>query len=140
MNVAIVGSRRRSDKDSVINFVNNLPQDDTVISGGCEGVDTWAIEAAKARGMKWRIFFPDMSGAKTYYDRCNRYYSRNEHVVKNSDMVVAFVSTDRKGGTENTIKWAGKYNKPVMIMKEDTALTAMLKSLENELPKEQTDA
>lgn len=119
MRVAVVGSRRFTDLDKVVDYVNNMPVSDTVVSGGCEGVDTWAIEAAIARGMKWQIFYPDLSGTNLkYYERVQRYYDRNERVVLNSDMVVAFVSKDRKGGTENTIKWAQKYNKPVMVMKE----------------------
>jgi predicted Rossmann fold nucleotide-binding protein DprA/Smf involved in DNA uptake len=118
MNIAIVGSRTRTDKDRVIDCVNKLPKDCTVVSGGCEGVDTWAIEAAKERGMKWKIFFPDLSGANTYYEKCERYYDRNEKVVKNSDFVIAFVASNRKGGTENTIKFAGKHKKLVMIVKE----------------------
>jgi predicted Rossmann fold nucleotide-binding protein DprA/Smf involved in DNA uptake len=118
MNVAIVGSRRRTDRNSIEDYVNGLDQTYTVISGGCEGVDTWAIEAAIKRGMKWKVFYPDLSNTKSYYEKVQRYYDRNEKVVLNSDTVVAFVSKDRKGGTENTIKWAKKYSKPVIIINE----------------------
>jgi predicted Rossmann fold nucleotide-binding protein DprA/Smf involved in DNA uptake len=107
------------DKESVVAYVNTLPEGTVVVSGGCEGVDTWAIDRAKELGLKWKIFFPDFKGAKTYGDLCKRYYARNEEVVKFSDVIVAFVSDDRKGGTENTIKWAKKYGKPVIIMKEE---------------------
>jgi predicted Rossmann fold nucleotide-binding protein DprA/Smf involved in DNA uptake len=126
MNIAIVGSRRRSDKQLVVDYVNSLDETAKVISGGCEGVDSWAIEAAMARGLKWQVFFPDLSDARTYYERCNRYYSRNHKVVLNSDMVVAFVSKDRKGGTENTISWAKKENKPVIIVNEGDVLAEIL--------------
>lgn len=118
MRIAIVGSRRRIDRDRVFDFVNSLPPTDTVVSGGCQGVDTWAIDAAYERGMKWKVHFPDLIGARTYHDKRERYYQRNEKVVKDSDMVVAFVAPDRKGGTENTIKWAKKYGVPVLIMNE----------------------
>jgi predicted Rossmann fold nucleotide-binding protein DprA/Smf involved in DNA uptake len=119
MRIAIVGSRRRKDKEKVTEYVNSLPMDSVIISGGCEGVDTWAIEAATDNHMKWKVIYPDMSGVKTYYDRCKRYYDRNEKVVKDSDVVVAFVARDRKGGTENTITWAKKHKKPVVIMNEE---------------------
>jgi hypothetical protein len=43
------------------------------------------------------------------------YYARNQLVAKDCDRVVAFVASDRKGGTEDTIKRALKAGKPVEI-------------------------
>jgi predicted Rossmann fold nucleotide-binding protein DprA/Smf involved in DNA uptake len=121
MKIAVVGSRTRTDKQSVVDYIDSVSQDDTIISGGCEGVDTWAIEAAMARGLKWKVIYPNMDGAKNYYDRCNRYYDRNEKVAKEAEMVVAFVSKNRKGGTENTLQYAKKYGKVVIVVGEPDA-------------------
>jgi len=55
---------------------------------------------------------PDMA----WYDKTKEYYARNELIAKNSDVVVAFVSPDRKGGTENTIKWANQHRTPVVLL------------------------
>jgi predicted Rossmann fold nucleotide-binding protein DprA/Smf involved in DNA uptake len=36
----IVGSRKRKDKQEVIDFVKSLPTDSVIVSGGCDGVDS----------------------------------------------------------------------------------------------------
>ncbi|MFW9952190.1 MAG: YpsA SLOG family protein [Candidatus Thorarchaeota archaeon] len=92
---------------------------DTIISGGCKGVDTWAIERAKERGMKTKEFLPNLKDCKHRGEFTQAYYNRNEQIVKASDIIVAFVMPDRKGGTENTIKWAKEYGKFIYIVMED---------------------
>lgn len=129
MKIAIVGSRTREDKQLVIDYVNSLNNTVKVISGGCEGVDTWAINQAEAIGLSWKVFFPDLSGARTYHEKCERYYDRNSKVAKFSDIVVAFVADDRKGGTENTIKWAKKFNKPVIIVRNGDTIEDIMKKV-----------
>lgn len=116
MKVGIVGSRKRDDKENVYALVDSLDKDDIVVSGGCRGVDTWAESRAKKRGLQVMIFKPDLTDVKNNYDRINRYYERNKKIVENSDVVYAFVSKDRKGGTENTIKWTKMFNKKVIIV------------------------
>ncbi len=51
MRVAIVGSRECQDRHSVEAYVARLPAGAIVISGGARGVDTWAADAAHARGL-----------------------------------------------------------------------------------------
>ena len=97
-------------------LVDSLDDDDVVISGGCDGVDTWAENRAKDRGLETDIYLPDFSGCSEYYDYCNAYYERNRKIVENSDVIYAFVSEDRTGGTENTIKHAKELEVPVKIM------------------------
>jgi len=108
MRIGIVGSRDRTDKQSVVKVVEALPKTDTIVSGGCQGVDTWAEETAKRLGMKTSIFKPDLKDITSRTDMINRYYQRNKKIVENSDLIIAFPNTKRKGGTENTIKWAKK--------------------------------
>jgi hypothetical protein len=43
------------------------------------------------------------------------YYARNKLIAENCDILHAFVSPDRKGGTENTINHALKLGKQVII-------------------------
>lgn len=114
---AIVGTRRRDCKQYVTDFVRSLPAETVVVSGGCRGVDTWAIEAAKARGLETQVFLPKLppSGAPRH-EFTKAYYERNAQVAAACDVLVAFVSADRKGGTENTIKQAKKLNKQVIIL------------------------
>jgi predicted Rossmann fold nucleotide-binding protein DprA/Smf involved in DNA uptake len=115
MRVGIVGSRRRLDKENIIAYVETLGDHDIVVSGGCWGVDTWAEECAKERGLETRIFKPDLRNTKDRADVVNRYYERNKKIVENSDIIIAFVSEDRTGGTENTIKWANELGVPVIL-------------------------
>ena len=116
MKVGIVGSRRRHDKENVIKLVDSLKSDDIVVSGGCRGVDTWAVNRAKERGLQVIIFSPDLSNVKNRVDMIKRYYERNKKIVENSSVIYAFVSPDRKGGTENTIQWAKKLSKWVVVL------------------------
>jgi len=113
--VAIVGSRRRVDKHSVIELVDSLKKSDVIVSGGCVGVDTWAEKRAVERGMKTLIFKPPINAAKGYYDIVKAYYARNKQIAEAADIVYAFVSKHRKGGTENTIKYAKQLGKTVII-------------------------
>jgi len=56
-----------------------------------------------------------LTGTKTYYEKVKKFYERNKRIVVNSDVIHAFVTPNRKGGTENTISWAKKLGKPVVI-------------------------
>lgn len=115
MRIGIVGSRRRKDKESITAYVDSLESDDIVVSGGCRGVDTWAVERAKERGLRTIAYKPDLTDIKDRGDCVNRYYARNKRIAENSEMIVAFVSPDRTGGTENTIKWAQELKVPVVL-------------------------
>ena len=118
MIVGVVGSRRRKDRQIVYELIDSLPLKDTdlLISGGCRGVDSWAEERARTRGIKVRIFKPDLSNLKDNWDMISRYYARNKKIAEEVDILYAFVSPDRKGGTENTIKYAEKLRKTILIM------------------------
>jgi len=94
-------------------MIDTFEFDDVVISGGCKGPDTWAIEYAKKRGLKTKEYLPKLEKAKTKYDYIRAYYTRNALISLYCDRLLAFVMSDRKGGAENTIAWARKFNKPV---------------------------
>ena len=117
MNVGIVGSRRRQDQEKVELLVNELPEDTTIISGGCEGVDRWAISAARERGMKTMEFYPYHPPPDSpKWEFTKAFHLRNQRIAENSDIIYAFVAHDRKGGTENTIKHAEKLGIRVEIV------------------------
>jgi predicted Rossmann fold nucleotide-binding protein DprA/Smf involved in DNA uptake len=116
MKYGIVGSRSRNCKKQVFEFVRALPNESVIISGGCRGVDKWAIEAALSMNFKTIEFLPDLPPpGSPKYKFTKAYYERNEKIAQESDVIAAFVSPDRKGGTENTISHAKKLNKPVLI-------------------------
>jgi len=111
----IVGSRQRKDKQSVIDFIDSLQSDDIVVSGGCEGVDTWAEEATKARGLKTIIHQPKISKGGNKFDAMHAFRNRNRLIAEECDILIAFVSLERKGGTELTIKYAENLGKEVVV-------------------------
>lgn len=116
MRYGFVGSRRRLDRQSVVDFVATLPPDAVVVSGGAAGPDTWAVEAAQRRGLSVVIHLPDKAGAKTRWEATERFYARNQKIVDDSDALVAFVAPDRKGGTEDTIRRATTKGIPVTLV------------------------
>lgn len=119
--VGVVGSRRRTDRWRVTQFINSLPKDTVIVSGGCRGVDSWAEEAATKRGLQVETHPPDYTGFSTlsYHEKCQRYYDRNKMIAKNSDSLHAFTGPDRKGGSENTIQAALGLGREVTIHDPD---------------------
>lgn len=116
MRVAVVGSRRRLDRETVEAYVGTLPVSAVIVSGGCEGPDKFAAETARARGMAVVEHLPDLAGCSKRFEFAKRYYERNQRVVDDCDFLVAAVALDRKGGTEDTIKRAIKADKPVNLL------------------------
>ena len=121
MNIGIVGSRRWKNREDIEDLVNTLAADTTVVSGGARGVDTWAATAALQRGLKVVEFLPELPpNGSPKWEYTKAYYARNRQIAEYCDVVYAFVASDRKGGTENTIKHAKELGTPVNIINEDT--------------------
>jgi len=115
MKIAIVGSRRYTNRAKVEKVVDELPQNTIIVSGGCRGVDTWAVERAKKRNLKTIVFLPKIPKKGTRWEIVEAYYKRNARVCRESDKIIAFVAEDRRGGTENTLRTAKKLNKKIDI-------------------------
>jgi|TARA_Y100000310_G_scaffold262013_1_gene271580 hypothetical protein len=120
LRVGIVGSRRWINQGAVETLVHMLPEGATVISGGCKGVDTWAVNTARYRGLKVIEYLPDLppSGSPRW-KFTKAYHDRNRQIAENSDVLYAFVAQDRRGGTENTIKHAMDLGVRVEVISED---------------------
>jgi 8-oxo-dGTP pyrophosphatase MutT (NUDIX family) len=115
--IGIVGSRRWSDRAAVENLVYTLPLNSTIVSGGCRGVDTWAREAAEERGIQVVEYLPALPPAGSPpWEFTKAYHSRNRQIAENIDVLYAFVTEDRRGGTENTIKHAMKLDVRVEVI------------------------
>jgi hypothetical protein len=120
MRVAIVGSRRRADRSAVEACVAELPKGSVVVSGGCRGVDRWAAEAARLRGLDVAEHKPELDAARSRGEAARRYYERNQRVVDDCDRMIAFPAADRPngakgGGTEDTIRRAIAAGKCVQL-------------------------
>ena len=107
--VAIVGSRRYADLGAVRTFVETLPLDAVVISGGARGVDTAAVDAAKARGLAVEVFPADWSQG------LGAGFARNHTIVQAATEVVAFWDGESRG-TAHTIRTAQRNGKPVTVI------------------------
>jgi hypothetical protein len=77
-----------------------------VITGGAEGPDRWAEQVARTRGFEVVVHRPDLGGVHGRWEAAERFYARNQRIVDDSDLVIAFVAPDRAGGTEDTIRRA----------------------------------
>jgi predicted Rossmann fold nucleotide-binding protein DprA/Smf involved in DNA uptake len=115
MRFGIVGSRGRLDRQSVYDRVAELPRGSTVVSGGAKGPDIWAEEAAKSCGLPTIVHLPASGPSATRWAATEKFYARNQQIVDDSDVLIAFVSPDRKGGTEDTIRRARKKGIPVIL-------------------------
>ena len=115
MRVGIVGSRRRTDRETVEATVAALPVGTVVVTGGAAGPDQWAAQAARASGHEVVVHTPDLGGVRARWQATDRYYARNQRIVDDADRVIAFVAPDRTGGTEDTIRCALRAGKPVEL-------------------------
>ena len=115
MRVGIVGSRRRTDRETIEAAVAGLPVGAVVVTGGAAGPDGWAEHAARARGLEVVVYRPDLDRVRAQWEAAERYYARNQRFVDDADRIIAFPAPDRTGGTENTIRRALRAGKPVEL-------------------------
>lgn len=107
--VAIVGSRTWTDRDKVIEYVMGLPSNTIVVSGGARGVDRWAEQAARDRGLEVEVYRPDWTSGR------GAGMARNQIIVDRSDRVVAFWDGESRG-TRDTILKTKRAGKPLKII------------------------
>ncbi len=116
MKIGIVGSREFPQLKLVEWFIRDLPKGLTIISGGARGVDSAAAEHGRKFGLQVLEYLPDLTGCKERHEYTVRYHERNQKIIDDSDMVVAFTEKDN-GGTWDSIKRATKAGKPVKIIR-----------------------
>ena len=114
--IGIIGSRRRTsytDFEKVEKaFLKAYEQGDWIVSGGCpKGGDAFAEKIAKDRGIPILIFYPDWKKNGKAAG-----FVRNGDIADNSDILIACVTEDRTGGTEDTVKKFLKNNSEDTLM------------------------
>lgn len=130
MKIGIVGSRRRNEisdyaavRDAFLSLWENRTLYDgkaitEIVSGGCpKGGDRFAEELSKHFDVDMTIFYPKW---KKYGKVAG--LIRNTYIARDSDVLIACVAADRKGGTEDTIK---KFLRKIGLT-EDEAITNKL--------------
>jgi len=118
MKIGIVGNRKGWSRLTIYKELDNLnlSSNDIIVTGGAVGVDTYAMDYSKEKGIGLMVFYPDKS--KPIPDR---YYERNEKIVLFSDRVIAF-NKELISGTINTINWCYKHSVGVEIITFDSIL------------------
>ena len=117
MKYGIVGNREGWTYTFIKRILQELDitHEDTLISGGCEGVDTHAQTYAKETGCTIIIMYP-----KPHEPSPDRYFNRNKEIAETSDVLIAFDKGSSKGsGTLNTINHARRAGKKVIIFKNE---------------------
>ncbi|MBC8428449.1 hypothetical protein H8D04_01055 [bacterium] len=130
--VGIVGARKYINKRKVREFVFGLKEkfgdNVEIVSGGQkQGADGYAKKFAIEFDMKYVEFPPShyqynqhcilesTEYGKPY--RVTNYFNRNKQIAEYSDYIVAFIpSGHTSNGTNNTIEYATKLEKKVVIL------------------------
>lgn len=114
--IGIIGTRRRdSEKDFKLvetAFLNAYDKGDKICSGLCpKGGDRFAVVLAKKYNVEtiWHPAQWDKHGKAAGF-------IRNGLIARDSDVLIACVASDRKGGTEDTIKKFKKLGKEFNLL------------------------
>lgn len=112
MKVGIIGSRNFNRVDILIDSLNllRLPDNSIIVSGGARGADSMGEQWAKSNSFQTLIFPANWD---KYGKRAG--FLRNEDIIKNSDIVVAFWD-GVSNGTRHSLGLAKKYKKPTFIV------------------------
>lgn len=111
MRIGIIGCRARdSFKDymlvceTVLKLQERIEITD-IVSGGCKkGGDRFAEIIAHELKIIPTIFYPQCSKNSPKYIYREEAFKRNWKIAQNSDILIALVSKERTGGTEDTIR------------------------------------
>lgn len=103
--IAIVGSRSYANPSEVSDYVKSLPEGTIIVTGGADGVDSWAESAARTRGFEVIIYPADWRK----YGR-GAGHIRNRQIVETCDKLVAFWD-EVSPGTRSSISIASKAKK-----------------------------
>jgi len=132
--IGIIGTRSRNSEEDLISteiaFANVYTKGDTICSGLCpQGGDRFAVLLAKKYNTL-KLWFPpkwDDLKAPNAYIKYNKYgkaynaraaFTRDTDIARESDILIACVAKDRKGGTEDTIKKWKEFHKgkdPILV-------------------------
>jgi hypothetical protein len=110
--VAIPGARRRTDRETVDRLVASLPADIVIVSAERKARHMGRGGRTQARARDQNISPRPRWSRKPR----QRYHVRNQQIVDAADEVFALVASDRKGGTEDTIRRADTKGIAVTIL------------------------
>ena len=120
MKLAIVGSRSIEDEAWVWEKIEKFVKDQVVfplviLSGGANGVDSYAERYAKSKGHDYVAFLPLHQVDRAVRYMPSHFFSRNKQLVDNADKLL-ILWDGKSRGTENTIQYAKEKRKPIMLI------------------------
>ena len=117
--IGIIGSRRRNseaDYDQLEKaFLEIYKDGDRIVSGGCsQGGDHFAEIIAKKYQIPITIYYAQ-------WDKLGKRagFARNTDIARDCNVLLALVSDDRSGGSEDTIKKAEKMGKSIILLSKN---------------------
>ena len=124
--IGVVGSRRRNEqsdygavKAAVVEIMAEHPDEECIlVSGGCkQGADSfvWRI-SADLNLLPPCEHLPAYKPGSAYFVVVKALKARNTKIAEDCDILVATPAEDRKGGTEDTITKAEKFEKEVRLV------------------------
>ena len=132
MKIGIVGARIYENKKKIKDFIIKLVKEHgdglVIISGGCkDGADKYVKKYALELGAQYNEYPPahfphnlycplrEHNYGKQYHVK--NYFARNKQIAIYSDYVVGFIPEGHtSNGTNNTLKYAKKFNKKTLII------------------------
>lgn len=115
MKIAVIGNRKSwtyEDIEKVLLDTGTFKLSDVIISGGAEGVDTFAQEFARKHGNKIIIIHPDLTKPSP-----ERYYERNEKIALECDFMIVFnLNNNPRSGSFNAMNQAKGLGKEVKVV------------------------
>lgn len=118
--IAIVGSRASAQPERIRAYVNALPADTVIVSGGAVGADTVAADAARARGLQVIEYVVTPAEWRRLGKAAGM--MRNVKIVNAADELVAFWD-GVSSGTLDSIRKARKRGIRVTVVDTDGAVT-----------------
>jgi len=116
MRIAVVGNRKGWTYEDVERILVRyaVRKTDVIVTGGADGVDTFAQEFAKRHGNKIIIIYPDPAIPSP-----QRYYERNEKIALQCYFMFVFNRDNNpKSGSFNAMNQMKRLGKKFMVIKD----------------------
>ena len=114
MKLAIIGSRKFTDREFLYISANKLSPSE-IISGGAVGADALAVDFANDNNIPLIEYKPDLNK----YGSPAAFHIRNRAIAEQADIILACCFGKLSGGTKSTVTAARKLNKRVVIITQN---------------------
>lgn len=122
LRLAVVGARAFSSRSAVAGLVRDLVRvygasGFVLVSGGCRGVDSWAVSAARELGVRCDVVLPSFPRGSPFAVVRRALLSRSARLVRSCDGVFAFLGAGGLvGGTGFAVSAARRSGVPVRLL------------------------